>query len=159
MVEFSPSSPDASNGGGAIEFTNGSTRTPSPTTVTPNPEDTNLTVSPRDSWLAYDLESLEGYSRMRSPGAGLDDTRRNIVLDDDGFISGEHGLPVLSLLLGSVRMPKTSSKMITLQERGERKFEVQPCIAYVFLSFFVINALLYAFSLLYCICIPFFFWC
>jgi hypothetical protein len=136
MVEISSSSPDAGNGD-AIEFTNVSTRTPSPTTVTPVPEDTNLTVSPRDSWLAYDLESLEGYSRMRSPGGGLDDTRRNIVLDDDGFISGEHGLPVLSLLLGSVRMPKTSSKMITLQERGERKIEVHT-LHDRFILFFII---------------------
>ena len=117
-------SSDAGNGLAAIELSETSTNSPNPqTTVPPVHEDPNLTVSPRDSWLAYDLESLEGYSRMRSPGGGPDDTRRNIVLDDDGFISGEHGLPVLSLLLGSVRMPKTSSKMITVQERGERKLE------------------------------------
>ena len=95
MVEFSSPSPNTNNNGlASIEFSDVSTtRTPSPpTAITSVPEDINVTVSPRDSWLAYDLESLEGYSRMRSPGAGLDDTRRNIVLDDDGFISGKRHL-------------------------------------------------------------------
>lgn len=88
---------------------------------TPRSDNQPLT-SPRDSWV-YDLESLEGYNRLKTPGHDGDGNRRNIELDNDGFISGEHGLPVLSVLMGAVRMPKTSSKMITLQERGGRKLE------------------------------------
>jgi hypothetical protein len=86
--------------------------------VTPRSDNQQLT-SPRDPWV-YDLESLEGYNRLKSPGHDGDGDRRNIQLDTDGFISGEHGLPVLSVLMGAVRMPQTSSKMITLQERGAK---------------------------------------
>ena len=78
----------------------------------------------RSSLSSADLESnagLDQYNRLQSPG--MDDAKKNIELDDDGFISGEQGLPMMSLLLGAVRMPKTSSKIITLQERSARKLD------------------------------------